>query len=53
VSGGPPGYIDFVQAIADPKHPERDEMVTWYGGAFYPHTINVIELNISIRRIKL
>jgi len=28
-------------------------MVTWYGGAFDPHTINVLELNIPLRRIML
>lgn len=29
--GGFPGYADFLEAIADPKHDEHDRMLEWYG----------------------
>ena len=32
--GGPPGFEMFLEAIADPKHPEHDEMLDWHGGPF-------------------
>ena len=34
--GGPPGYAEFLAAIADPAHEDHDHMLTWYGGAFDP-----------------
>jgi hypothetical protein len=34
--GGPPGYIDFVQAMADTTHTEHREMWRWNGGPFDP-----------------
>ncbi len=34
--GGPPGYEMFVEAIADPKHPEHKDLKAWYGGQFDP-----------------
>ena len=32
--GGFPGYADFLEAMADPKHQENDQMLEWYGGQF-------------------
>ena len=32
--GGPPGFEMFLEAMADAKHPEHDEMVEWHGGPF-------------------
>lgn len=34
--GGPPGYDEFLEATADPFHPEHDYMVRWIGGDFSP-----------------
>jgi hypothetical protein len=34
--GGPPGYEDFLNAIADPKHGAHKEMLDWVGGSFDP-----------------
>jgi hypothetical protein len=39
--GGPYGYIDFLEAIADPKHPEHDAMIDWVGSAFDPEAFDV------------
>lgn len=34
--GGVYGYEEFLQAIADPRHEQHEEMVDWSGGAFDP-----------------
>ena len=39
--GGPYGYVDFLQAIADPKHTEHDGMLEWVGGEFDPEAFDV------------
>ncbi len=30
--GGPPGYFELLHALADPNHPEREELLQWLGG---------------------
>jgi hypothetical protein len=34
--GGPWGYGAFLEAIADPAHPDHDHYVEWFGDAFDP-----------------
>lgn len=34
--GGIWGYVDFLEAIADPKHEEHENMLEWIGGKFDP-----------------
>lgn len=34
--GGIPGYEDFVEAMADPAHPQHEELSEWIGEAFDP-----------------
>lgn len=34
--GGEPGYAEFLQAMADPNHPEHEAMMEWHGGIFDP-----------------
>lgn len=29
--GGPPGYFELLHALADPNHPEREELLQWLG----------------------
>lgn len=29
--GGPWGYPQFVEAVTDPKHPDHDDQVAWFG----------------------
>ena len=47
--GGIPGYIDFLEALADPKHPAHQEMLKWFGGAFDPEAFNVDDANQVLR----
>jgi hypothetical protein len=34
--GGPGGYMEFLEAIADPEHERHDEYVEWIGRRFDP-----------------
>ena len=39
--GGPPGYDEFLAAIADPDHERHAELREWFGDEFDPHTVDV------------
>ena len=39
--GGPDGYVDFLEAIAYPKHSDHDAMLEWVGGEFDPEAFDV------------
>jgi hypothetical protein len=51
--GGIPGYCDFVAAVLDPKHPEHNERLQWYGGPFDPYRFDINGVNAQLKRIKL
>lgn len=51
--GGPPGYEEFLKAIADPKHDEHDAMLVWVGGAFDPDGFDINCVNRELRRRRL
>src|SRR5690606_40710178 len=36
-----PGFEEFLDAMADPKHPEHDSVMTWYGRFFDPTDIGL------------
>jgi len=50
--GGPPGYIDFLDAVADTLHPEHENMLDWCGGEFDPEAFDLDRTNKQLRRIK-
>jgi hypothetical protein len=43
--GGVGGYFDFVKAMADPKHPEHEDLKEWYGDDFDPEAFDIDEVN--------
>ena len=44
--GGVWGYVEFLQAIRDPKHPEHDSMQEWIGGDdFDPEAFDLADVN--------
>jgi hypothetical protein len=51
--GSIPGYYNLVEAMADPKHPEREELLTWLGEPFDPEAFNLETVNFLLGRIKL
>ena len=50
--GGPWGYADLLKALADPGHPEHDEIMTWLDGEFDPEKFDMEELNQLLRIIR-
>lgn len=46
--GGDYGYVEFLEALVDPQHPEHENMVEWIGGAFDPEAFDVVEANVAI-----
>jgi hypothetical protein len=49
--GGVYGYLDLLDAIADPSHPEHEEMVEWLGPGFDPKAFDRDNLNLALNRI--
>ena len=48
--GGVWGYKGFLEAIADPNHPEHDEYLEWAGDDFDPHAFDLEEINHALRQ---
>jgi hypothetical protein len=49
--GGIWGYVDFLEAIRDPKHAEHEAMLEWVGGEFDPDAFDLEEVNREIQRL--
>jgi Plasmid pRiA4b ORF-3-like protein len=43
--GGVWGFAEFVEVMADPEHPEHEELKEWYGGDFDPEAFDIDEVN--------
>ena len=43
--GGIPGYYNLLEAIRDPQHPEREDLLDWVGGEFDPEAFSVEDVN--------
>jgi hypothetical protein len=40
--GGPPGYFEFLEAIADPRHERHTEFKEFYDADFDPNAVNLL-----------
>lgn len=47
--GGPGGYAELLDALADPRHPEHDEMRAWVGDRLRP--FNLAATDRRVRRV--
>ncbi len=47
--GGVWGYERLVEAMADPGHPERDELLDWLGGPFDPTAFDAAVVTRALR----
>lgn len=47
--GGPWGYAEFLETIADPESEEYDEMMEWSGEDFDPEYFDLDEINARIQ----
>lgn len=43
--GGPAGYAEFLEAIADPQHERHAELLEWVGGEFDPERFVIADIN--------
>ena len=41
----PPGYEEFLAALADPNHSEHRNLKEWIGGSFDPAAFSVDQVN--------
>ena len=46
--GGPWGYTDFLDAIADPDHEQHDDLTEWYGADFDPEDLPLDDLKAAV-----
>ena len=42
------GYYDFLEAMADPKHPEHQNMREWWGESFDAETFDMQDVNAGL-----
>jgi hypothetical protein len=49
--GGPWGYAEYLEAMADPNHKRHAEMVEWRGPDFDPNAINEAEIQKQLNRL--
>jgi hypothetical protein len=50
--GGPPGYAEFLLALADPAHEQHDEMLERWGESFDPTDFDIDEVNELLLKLK-
>ena len=50
--GGRYGYAQFVQVVADPKHPEHEEMIEWVGRPWDPAAFSIDRANRAINALR-
>ncbi len=50
--GGIPGYEQFLEALADPAHPDHDEQAEWWGaGRFDPARFDLAAADRALERL--
>lgn len=49
--GGPWGLAEFIEAMADPTHPDHDELKAWYGDEYDPAVFSIDEVSTLLRMI--
>ena len=50
--GGPPGYMEFLQAMREPKHEQHADYWRWWGGPFDPQAFSINAANMAIRKLR-
>ncbi|MEN9063103.1 plasmid pRiA4b ORF-3 family protein [Ponticoccus litoralis] len=49
--GGPPGFVDFVEAMGNSRHPAHKDMIRWYGRPFNPRDFGETTVAATVRDI--
>lgn len=50
--GGPSGYEDLLQILADPEHEEHRQTKTWVGKKFAPERFDLAETNRALQKVR-
>ncbi|KQZ76366.1 hypothetical protein ASE06_07965 [Sphingopyxis sp. Root214] len=48
--GGPTGYLQYLEALADPEHPEHEDLLGWGPADFDPNEVNDADIAIRLPR---
>jgi hypothetical protein len=51
--GSVPGYYNLVEAMADPQHPERRELLDWLGGPYDPEVFKLAAIDSLLKSLKI
>ncbi len=49
--GGLPGFYNFLEAVDDPKHPDHNDLITWYGGSFDASDLDDVAIKKRLARL--
>jgi hypothetical protein len=49
--GGTPGFEEFLDIMAKPRHRERKRLVEWYGGPFNPDEVDLPTITARIGKL--
>jgi hypothetical protein len=49
--GGPPGYMEYLEALQDPSHPDHQQMVEWRGPSFDPERFDPAGINRRLSQL--
>jgi Plasmid pRiA4b ORF-3-like protein len=47
--GGVPGFFNLLDALADPGHPEREELIEWTGGEWDAEAFDLDAMNAALK----
>jgi len=50
--GGPPGFVDFMEAMHDETHEDHEAVLEWYGEPFDPDDLNRPRVEAMLSRIR-
>jgi hypothetical protein len=51
--GGPYGYADLLETIANPGHEDYQDMMTWLGGSFDPDSFDIEIANLKLKSMRV
>jgi len=49
--GGPPGYMEYLEVLKDPSHPDHQQMVEWRGPSFDPERFDLKRINRRLSQL--
>ena len=50
--GGPPGYAELLEVLANPTHEEHERLLRWVGRPFDPTEFDVVAVNVALQHLR-